>query len=97
MGSRGGQGFIGPAATILRGVQKVLMEQAALGHHIDAVHHGHFHYPMVLPFVLSNGCMPGYSEFAKQFRMRPEPPQQFLAYYHPGRGMVDIKPIFLEE
>jgi hypothetical protein len=97
MGSGGGQGFVGPAATILRGVQKVLMEQAALGFHVDRVDHGHFHYPMLLDFVLSNGCMPGYSEFAKQFRMRPTPPQQSLLFHHPKRGMVDFKPIHLAE
>jgi hypothetical protein len=97
MGSGGGQGFVGPAATILRGVQKVLMEQAALGFHVDRVDHGHFHYPMLLDFVLSNGCMPGYSEFAKQFRMRPTPPQQSLLFHHPKRGMVDFKPLHLAE
>jgi hypothetical protein len=95
MGSRGGQGFVGPAATILRGVQKVFMEQAALGFHIDTVAHGHFHYPMQLPFLLSNGCMPGYSEYAKTNRMRPTPPQQLLTYHHPERGVVDYKPIIL--
>lgn len=95
MGSKGGQGFVGPAATIMRGVQKVVMEQAALGFHIDRVDHGHFHYPMYLDWVLSNGCMPGYSEYAKQFRMRPQPPQQFLLYHHHKRGVVDIKPIIL--
>lgn len=97
MGSRGGQGFVGPAATIMRGVQKVIMEQATLGRHVDSVHHGHFHYPMYLDWVTSNGCMPGYSEFAKSNRMRPTPPQQYLTYYHPRRGVVDIKPITLTE
>jgi len=97
MGSRGGQGFIGPAATILRGVQKVMQEQLALGHRVDRVDHGHFHYPMILPFVLSNGSMPGYTEYAKQFRMRPQPPQQVLCFHHPRRGVVDYKPIVLTD
>lgn len=97
MGSRGGQGFIGPAATILRGVQKVMHEQAALGFHIHQVHHGHFHYPLVLPFVISNGSLPGYTEYAKSFRMRPQPPQQMLCFFHPRRGVVDYKPIILSD
>jgi hypothetical protein len=97
MGSSGGQGFIGPAATIMRGVQKVVAEQAALGFKVDRVDHGHFHTPQYLGWVLSNGCMPGYSEYAKQYRMRPSPPQQFLTYNHPRRGVVDIKPIILTE
>lgn len=97
MGSGGGQGFVGPMATIMRGVQKVFMEQAALGFHIDRVDHGHFHTPGYQEWVLSNGCMPGYSEFAKQFRMRPSPPTQFLLYHHKKHGVVDIKPIVLAE
>lgn len=95
MGSSGGQGFIGPLATIMRGAQKVIAEQAALGFKIDRVDHGHFHTPGWMGWVLSNGCLPGYSEYAKQYRMRPSPPQQFLTYNHPKRGVVDIKPIIL--
>lgn len=95
IGTRGGQGFIGPAATILRGMDKVVREQASLGHHIDQVHMGHFHYPMMLPFLISNGSMPGYTEYAKQFRMRPQVPQQTLCFFHPKRGIVDYKPIIL--
>lgn len=95
MGSSGGQGFIGPMATIMRGAQKVIMEQAALGFPVDEVHHGHFHTPGYLGWVMSNGCLPGYSEYAKQYRMRPSPPQQTLAYYHHKRGLVDLKPLTL--
>lgn len=97
IGSRGGQGFIGPAATILRGAAKVIAEQAALGRRIDRVDMGHHHYPMHLDWVTCNGCLPGYSQFAKSFRMRPTPPQQFLLMHHPRRGVVDIKPITLTE
>jgi hypothetical protein len=97
MGSRGGMGMIGPAATIMRGVQKVLMEQAAHGFKIDRVDHGHYHYFMYLRWVLSNGCLPGYSEYAKSFRMTPSPPMQSLLYHHQERGCVDIKPIVLTE
>lgn len=96
-GSRGGLGFVGPAAAILRGGQKVIAEQAALGRHVHRVDHGHFHYPMYIDWLVSNGCMPGYSEFAKSFRMRPQPPQQMLLYHHHKRGVVDIKPIILTE
>ncbi len=95
MGSAGGTGFIGPMATIMRGAQKVLMEQAALGYHIDRVDHGHFHTSGYNRWVLSNGSMPGYSEYAKSYRMRPEPPIQMLLYHHPRHGVVDIKPINL--
>lgn len=97
IGSRGGQGFIGPAATIMRGAQKVIQEQAALGRHIHMVMMGHFHTPLWMDWLIVNGSMPGYSEFAKMNRMRPHPPQQFLFYSHEKRGIVDIKPIILTE
>lgn len=94
IGSRGGQGFIGPAATAIRGAMKIIQEQAALGRHVDRVDMGHFHTPIYLIWLLVNGCLPGYSEFAKMNRMRPFPPQQTLAFHHPKRGLVDLKPIF---
>lgn len=97
IGSRGGQGFIGPAATILRGAKKVIMEQAALSRLVDEVHIGHFHTSMRLSWLTSNGCFPGYSEFAKQNRMTPEEPQQFFGFYHPTRGLVDQKTIGLKD
>jgi biotin operon repressor len=95
IGSRGGQGFVGPTATIMRGAQKVIAEQAALGRHVDRVDVGHFHTPFYAGWVLANGCLPGYSEYAKSFRMRPSDPQQFLLFHHPKRGVVDIRPINL--
>lgn len=97
MGSSGGQGFIGPLATILRGADKVIREQAAIGRPVSRVDHGHFHTPNYAVWVLSNGCMPGYTEYAKAFRMRPSPPSQMLAYHHPKGGLVDLKPINLLE
>lgn len=97
MGSKGGTGFIGPLATILRGAQKTIAEQSAIGRHVDRLDHGHYHTPAYGGWFLSNGSMPGYGEFAKHFRMRPSPPQQTLLFHHPRRGVVDIKPIILTE
>lgn len=97
IGSRGGQGFIGPVATMIRGWQRVIMEQLAIGRKIDSVHNGHFHTPVDLGWGVGNGSMPGYSEFAKVNRMRPSVPQQLLMCYHPRRGVVDKKPLILTE
>ena len=96
IGSRGGQGFIGPAATILRGAQKVAMEFQTRGLGVDEVHVGHFHTSTDQGWVLSNGSLPGYSEFAKLNRMRPEPPCQWLSFYHPKYGPFDRRRIYLE-
>lgn len=95
IGAGGGTGFIGPAATIIKGVAKVMMEQQQLGRMIDHVYVGHFHTFGHSRQYTSNGCFPGYSEFAKRFRMRPEPPMQVLQYWHKKHGMVDFKPIIM--
>jgi len=95
IGSRGGEGFIGPVATIARGAQKVIMEQAALGRQVDRVDVGHFHTPMYMGWYMCNGTTVGYSEYAKMHRLRPSGPQQFLLYHHSKHGVVDIKPILL--
>lgn len=95
MSAGGGTGFIGPIANILKGWQKVTMEQAALGFNVNQIRSGHFHTPFWTPYGWGNGCMPGYSEFAKSFRMRPSPPLQLFGFHHHKRGLVDIKPLIL--
>lgn len=97
IGSRGGHGMIGPAATISRGFQKVILEQQALGRPVDMVQCGHFHTPLWLELGICNGCLPGYSEFAKSLRMRPQPPSQFLMFFAAKRGLVDLRKVFVED
>jgi hypothetical protein len=95
IGSSGGQGFIGPAATITRGMKKLVDYYTTLGQHVDWVLMGHFHTRLELEYGFSNGSLPGYSEFAKQFRMRPSPPEQWLFFVHPARGITTRWPIQL--
>jgi hypothetical protein len=57
---------------------------------------GHFHTFVDLGWALANGCLPGYSEYAKLFRLRPEPPMQLLAFYHPSYGRICTKRVILE-
>lgn len=97
MSGGGGTGFIGPIANILKGWQKVVQEQAALGFKIDQMRTGHYHTPFFTPYGWGNGCMPGYSEFAKSYRMRPTPPLQLFGFHHHKRGLVDIKPLVLTD
>jgi hypothetical protein len=98
IGSRGGTGFIGPAATILRGAQKVFQQYAGVGVQIDTIFHGHFHYRMWLDGVISNSAMIGFNEFARAvLRARFQLPSQTLAIVHPKWGVIDAPPIFLED
>lgn len=96
IGSRGGQGFIGPAATITRGMKKLSDYYATLGTPVDAILVGHFHTPLELEYGFSNGSLPGYSEYARDFRMRPACPSQWLFFVHPDYGITCRWPIFLE-
>lgn len=95
IGSSGGQGFIGPTATILRGMKKTFDHYAALGILLDYCLVGHFHTSGQNEYGFSNGCLPGFSEYAQQFKMRPSPPQQWLLYVHPDLGVCDAKSLIL--
>jgi len=95
IGSSGGQGFIGPAATITRGMKKLVDYAHALGQHVDWTLVGHFHTRMELEYGLSNGSLSGYSEYAKTFRMKPQPPEQWLFFVHPRHGITCRWPILL--
>lgn len=96
IGSRGGMGFVGPGATILRGWQKLLLEQTRLGYIVDMVFTGHHHWPFDVPFKgISNGSFTGTTEFGKQFRMEPIAPLQYLAFFHPKYGCVDVRHLYL--
>jgi hypothetical protein len=88
IGARGGQGFIGPAATILRGFKKTHDEYSRRGQVLDAIMCGHFHTALDVGLGWCNGSLPGYSEFARVNRMTPEPPQQWLLFFHPRHGVT---------
>lgn len=94
MGSRGGQGFIGPAATIMRGIQKVRQQYARQGKAVDYVMHGHYHVAMDLPNGISNGSLAGFSEYAKnELRAEPEMPSQSMFFVHPHWGITSRRRI----
>jgi hypothetical protein len=76
-------------------MKKLVDYYTTLGQHVDWVLMGHFHTRLELEYGFSNGSLPGYSEFAKQFRMRPSPPEQWLFFVHPARGITTRWPIQL--
>ena len=86
IGSRGGQGFIGPAATIMRGMKKTYDVCTGMHMPIDKMFIGHFHVAYELDYGWSNGSLPGYSEFARDGRMKPEEPSQWLIFFHRKYG-----------
>ena len=94
IGSRGGAGFIGSSAVIARGVHKCRAQYARMGKPINYVLTGHFHVAMSLPHNIANGCLAGFSEYAKnELRAEPEPPTQTMFWTHPKWGLTTIRRI----
>lgn len=97
MGTGGGQGFAGPFLPIVRGAKKVLAQYASKGVRVDYLLHGHFHISGNPGNILSNGSVPGYSEYADDLRVVVEPPQQNIFLIHSRWGMRERMPVQLEE
>lgn len=97
MGTGGGQGFAGVFLPIVRGTKKIEAHQASMGRKPDYIWHGHYHTTGNPGRVLSNGSVPGYSEFGSDLRASVEPPQQWLAVLHSHWGMRERVPIQLED
>lgn len=91
IGSRGGQGYIGPAATIARGMKRVIHDYAARGIHIDLIIVGHQHTPLQLEEGFANGSLPGPTEFSRDGRYRPHPAQQLFFTMHPRHRIAQIR------
>ncbi len=82
MGSKGGAGFVGPAATIARGHQKLFQNYAQTGRIPDVILTGHLHSSLRLATGFSNGAMAGYSEYARDIRAMPDAAKQWLLMVH---------------
>jgi predicted phosphodiesterase len=82
MGSTGGQGFVGPAATIARGHQKLVQNYASTGVMLDLVLTGHLHTSLKLSHGYANGSIAGYTQYGRDFRFVPAPAQQWLLFLH---------------
>lgn len=96
MGSRGGQGFIGPAATIMRGHKKIYDEQTKIGRNPDIILTGHLHTPLELTFGFANGSLAGFNEYARTIRAIPEAPSQWLLFMHPQYGVTSRWKVYVE-
>lgn len=97
MGTGGGQGFAGPFLPIVRGTKKIQAQYASMGIKLDLILHGHYHISGNPGNVLSNGSVPGYSEYADDLRVVVEPPQQNLFLMHSRWGLRERMPIQLED
>lgn len=91
IGSRGGQGFIGPAATAARGFKRIIADYAARGVHVDMIMIGHFHTALMLEEGFVNDSLVGPSEFSRDGRFRPRPAKQLFLVIHPRRFVSQVR------
>ncbi len=85
MGSRGGQGFVGPVATIARGHQRLFQNWAKTGLVPRVILTGHLHTAVQTEHGFGNGCLPGYSPYARDLQMKPDQAKQLLLFVHAKR------------
>ena len=91
IGSRGGQGFVGPAATAARGMKRLIADYAARGVHLDLIMIGHFHTPLQLEEGFVNGSLPGPTEYSRDGRFRPHSAMQLFLTMHPRRRVAQVR------
>ena len=98
LGVRGGDGIIGMLGPVMRGDFKTRRQSNEMGEPYDTILMGHWHQYTPLPRVVVNGSLKGFDEFAKTFlRASPERPQQALLFVHHEGGIIDQRPIFLDD
>ena len=95
IGSRGGAGFLGATATILRGHHKLMADYAARGKPVYKVFTGHFHTPAVTIHGYANNTMAGPSEYSRDGRMSITPPSQDYLVVHDVHGIIEHRQIMV--
>lgn len=94
-GSKGGQGFIGPAATIVRGHRKLMDTAWRAGKAIHYVLTGHLHTTLRTSFGWAGGSVVGPSEYGRDLRADPEPAKQNMLVVHERNGVIEHKELYL--
>ena len=98
LGVAGGDGIIEALGLIIRGDVKARRQSDSVGLGYETLLLGHWHQSVpIVPRVVVNGCLVGYSEYAKDRLRAPyEPPSQTMLMVHPSVGIVAPWVICLE-
>lgn len=94
-GSKGGQGYIGAAATIIRGHRKLMDTAWRSGRPVHYLLTGHLHTTLRTPFGFAGGSLVGYNEFARDLRLDPEPAKQNMLVVHSQLGVIGMNEIYV--
>ena len=90
----GGQGVGGIWPPIMRMRGRKADHYASTGHTFETMWIGHWHQYIASPFLVVNGAMKGYDEFAAINSFKFEEAQQAMAVWTPERGLTIQVPVF---
>ena len=91
---RGGQGYIGALAPIIRGDHKKRLVSVSQDTVYDTLLMGHFHRTMYQKNIIVTGSLVGYNEFAADNNLEYELPKQMLWLTDPKYGKVSPMEVF---
>lgn len=91
---RGGDSMIGCLGPLTRGDHKKRSRNSQVDMAYDTMVVGHYHTLMMLKYLIVNGSLCGYNEYAFSNNFKFEPPQQALWLTHPDHGITISMPVF---
>lgn len=98
LGTKGGDGIIGPIGPIMRGNMKTRASLESLGIRVQHVIMGHWHQSIFLPSATVCGAMVGPNEYSLGMLRAPaEDPSQTLMVVHREYGITFRQPVFLKD
>lgn len=86
--------MIGCLGPLTRGDHKKRSRNSQVDMAYDTMVVGHYHTLMMLKYLIVNGSLCGYNEYAFSNNFKFEPPQQALWLTHPDHGITISMPVF---
>lgn len=93
---RAGDSIIGPIGPLTRGTQKKQARNQAVDMEFDTLLAGHWHQYIHLHYMIVNGSLKGYDEYAYSNNYRIEPAIQAMWITHPRHGITYRIPVYCE-
>lgn len=93
---KGGSGISGIFTPLMLGMYRKQQKNSIIKAPFDVMMCGHFHQLLMTPFLIINGSVKGYDEYADQQNFKPERPQQALMIIHPTLGITHQMPVFCD-
>lgn len=94
---KGGTGISGIFSPLMLGMARKQKKQNAIGQPFDVMMNGHWHQYLHTDYLIVNGSVKGYDEFANMHNFNFEPPQQALFVSHPTKREIFRMPILCDK